>query len=243
MPMDADCEAHVSLPFDRYTRAIGRRIRSRLILFGTLRHTEPVLLAFGAGSGTPVDRHYIDQFLVDNADAISGRALEVGGSDYLDRFGHDISSIDILHRDADAPGATIAADLASCPHIPSGSFDCIVLTQTLHYVFDMKAALSELHRILAPGGTVLCTVPGISPVSRYDMDRWGDRWRLTSLSAQELFSTAFVPEDIIVKTYGNVLAALCFIEGIPADRLRQHELDAHDDDYQLIVAIRAKKSQ
>lgn len=225
----------------RYGRALSRRIRSRVILFGTLRRTEPVNPGFGIRQGTPVDRHYIDRFLESNAGAITGRALEVGGREYIDRFGHDLASVDVLHVAEGAEGTTIVADLASCPQIPDGSFDCIVLTQTLHYIFDMSAAVREIHRVLAPGGTVLCTVPGLSQISRWDMERWGDRWRLTSLSARELFATEFPVEGIEVETFGNALSALCFIEGIPAERLRARELAVNDPDYQILVAIRARK--
>lgn len=230
----------MSFSLRRYARALSRRIRSRVILFGTLRHIEPVNLGFGIRQGTPVDRHYIDRYLASHAGVITGRALEVGGRDYLDRFGHDLTSVDVLHVEA-TPGATVIGDISSVPQIADGSLDCIVLTQTLHYVFDMKAAVEELHRILAPGGTILCTVPGLSQISRYDMDRWGDRWRLTSLSAKELFATAFLADDLEVETFGNVLSSVCFIEGIPAEHLRSRELDANDPDYQILVAVAARK--
>ena len=106
----------------------------------------------------------------------------------------------------------------------------------------MAAAVRELHRILAPGGTVLCTVPGLSQISRWDMDRWGDRWRLTSLSARELFELAFEPQAVDVATFGNALSALCFIEGIPAEKITPRELDVVDPDYQILVAVSARKS-
>jgi hypothetical protein len=73
------------------------------------------------------------------------------------------------------------------------------------------------------------------------MDAWGDRWRLTSLSARELFETAFPKDAVDVTTYGNVLSSLCFIEGIPAERLRADELAEMDPDYQIVVAVRATK--
>jgi len=231
----------VSVPLRHYARAVSRRIRSRLIFFGTLRHTEPVNLGFGIRQGTPIDRYYLDAFLAKHSSSITGRALEVGGRDYLDRFGHDLTRVDVLGFAEGAEGATVIGDLASCPHIADGSFDSMVLTQTLHYVFDMKEAVAEVFRMLAPGGTVLCTVPGLSQISRYDMDRWGDRWRLTSLSAGELFATAFPEDEVEVETFGNALAGLCFIEGIPAERLRARELDEHDPDYQILVAVRAQK--
>jgi SAM-dependent methyltransferase len=229
------------LSIRRYAQALRRRVRSHLVLFGTLRHTEPVNPAFGATKGTPVDRYYLDRYLADHAAFITGRVMEVGGSDYISRFGNDITTVDVLNRSDGCDLTTIVADLASCPQIPDDSFDCIVLTQTLQYVFDMRAAVAELFRITAPGGVVLCTVPGLSQISRYDMDRWGDRWRLTSLSAKELFATAFPEDSIKVETFGNALSALCFIEGIPAERLRAEELAENDPDYQILVAIRARK--
>ena len=64
------------------------------------------------------------------------------------------------------PEATIVADLADAAHIPADAFDCIILTQTLHLIFDVRAAVATVRRILAPGGVVLATVPGISQVDR-----------------------------------------------------------------------------
>ncbi len=221
--------------------SLKQRLRSRFVLFGTLRETYPVNPAFGIGKGTPVDRYYIDGFLSERRSSIRGRVLEIGDRESTTRFGIGVAQSDVLHFEAGNPEATIVGDISHCPHIPNDSFDCIILLQTLHYVYDMEAAVAELHRILAPGGHLLCTVPGISQISRHDMDRWGDRWRLTSLSAQELFSTAFQPQNTTVVTFGNTLTTMCFIEGITAEKLRKRELDALHPDYQLIVAIDAVK--
>lgn len=221
--------------------SIRQTIRTSLLLLGTMRRTYPISVGFGRAEGTPIDRYYIEQFLTENADAIQGRVLEVGDREYTTRFGTGVSKSDIVNVLDGTPDTTILADLGDCPQIPDASFDCILLMQTLHYTYDMNATVRELHRILAPGGSVLCTVPGISQVSRYDMDRWGDRWRLTSLSATELFSATFRPADVRVTTYGNTLSSICLLEGITAERLRPRELDACHEDYQLLVAIKAVK--
>lgn len=223
--------------------AARQRLRARFTFFGSLRRLYPVNPDSGLGKGTPIDRYYIERFLSSRRDAIRGRVVEIGDRRYTERFGSGVTSSDVIHFVAGSPEATIIADISDCPHIPSDSFDCIILTQTLHYVFDMRAAVSELHRVLAPGGHLLCTVPGVSQISRYDMDRWGDRWRLTSLSAAELFATAFEPADTIVTTYGNVFSSVCFLEGIVAEKLRPRELDTLDDDYQLLVAVDAAKAR
>src|SRR5690606_675442 len=94
---------------------------------------------------------------------IHGRVLEIGDNTYTLRFGGDRVSIsDVLHVDEGHAGATITADLTSAEHIPGDQFDCIVFTQTLQFIFDASAALRTLHRILRPGGVLLCTVPGIT---------------------------------------------------------------------------------
>lgn len=220
-----------------------RFVRSRLLRLAMMGRTYPVDPGFGRGHGTPVDRYYIERFLAKNAASVTGRVLEVGDAEYTERFGTGVTTSDILNFTQGAPGATIVAELSSCPQIPSGSFDCIILTQTLHYIYDMEAAVGELHRILAPGGRLLCTVPGISQVSRFDMEHWGDRWRLTSLSARELFATAFDPEDVGVTTWGNALSSVFFLEGIVAERLRPCELDASEEDYELLVTVVATKAR
>lgn len=221
--------------------AFRTRLRSRFIFFGTLRHTYPVNPGFGIGHGTPVDRYYMDRFLEARAHAITGRVLEIGDRESTNRFGTGVTKSDVMHAVQGNPEATIVGDISCCPHIPDDSFDCIILLQTLHYVYDMEKAVAELHRILAPGGRLLCTVPGISQISRHDMERWGDRWRLTSLSATELFATAFPAEKTEVLTFGNVLTALCLLEGITTEKLKPRELDAREEEYQLLVCIDAGK--
>ena len=48
------------------------------------------------------------------------------------------------------PQATIVGDLTDAPHIPSDAFDCAIVTQTLQFVYDVRAALATLHRVLRP---------------------------------------------------------------------------------------------
>ena len=74
------------------------------------------------------------------------------------------------------------------------------------------------------------------------MERWGDYWRFTSLSAKRLFEPVF-KGGVEVKSYGNVLAAIAFLQGIAVEDLPDISLlDASDPDYQLVIAIVAKKA-
>lgn len=228
----------------RITAALSslRRPAHGAVDFGDLRRVEPVSRVFGFDRGVPVDRHYIESFLSAHEPRIAGRVLEIADDTYTKRFGGSrVTRSDVLHATGEGEGATIVADLTHAPQIPDASFDCIIITQTLQFTYHMERMVAEMHRILAPGGTVLCTVPGISQISRFDMDRWGDYWRLTTLSARTLFETAFEPAEVDVRAYGNVLAATALLHGLAQGELTPAELDARDDDYQVIVAVAATK--
>jgi hypothetical protein len=116
------------------------------------------------------------------------------------------------------------------------------LTQTLQHIYDARSAARTLARILKPGGVVLATVPGISQISRYDMDRWGDFWRFSTLSARRLFEEAFPPRNIEVNAHGNVLVAAAFLYGLVVGDLRDEEMRHTDRDYELLITIRAQKA-
>jgi len=192
--------------------------------------------------GLPVDRYYITRFLAERASEIHGRVLEIGNDAYTRAFGGEgVTQSDVLHVAESNPKVTIVADLTCADDIPSDTFDCIILTQTLQLIYDVPAAIKTVCRILKPGGVVLVTIPGISKISRYDMDRWGQFWSFTSWSAQRLFEEIFPATHVSIKAYGNVLAAVAFLHGLASEELRPEELDYLDPDYELLITIRAVK--
>ena len=225
----------------RHRNGVEDRPPVGAVRFGDLRRLTPISRVFGFDRGTPVDRYYIEDFLARNGDCIRGRALEVGDDTYTRSFGGDrVTQQDVLHVSEDNPRATIIADLASADHVPSDAFDCIILTQTLNLIYDVRAALATLHRILKPGGVLLATFPGITQVDHSD---WGGSWywAFTALSAQRLFGEVFAPANLKVETHGNVLAATAFLHGVALEELRADELDYNDPDYQVIITVRATK--
>ncbi|HLZ07698.1 MAG TPA: methyltransferase domain-containing protein, partial [Chloroflexota bacterium] len=205
---------------------------------------QPMSRVFGFDRGTPIDRYYIERFLEENKADIRGRVMEVGSAAYTKRFGSGrVDRIDVLHATAGNPHATIVGDLASGEGIPKNAFDCIVLTQVLPFVFDVFGAVKNCCRALKADGVVLATLPGISQISRYDMDRWGDFWRFTDLSARRLFEEAFGKDggSVDVRTAGNVAVATSFLQGMALEGIPADELDAVDPDYQVIITVRARK--
>jgi ubiquinone/menaquinone biosynthesis C-methylase UbiE len=140
------------------------------------------------------------------------------------------------------PQATIVADLTQADHLPGGRFDCIICTQTLQMIYDVRTALHHLHRLLAPGGVLLATTAGIARTGRREgIDAWGEYWHLTTQSARRLFDEVFPPEAVQVSVYGNVLAAIAFLHGLAAEELRRDELDYSDPDYEVVIGILAQR--
>lgn len=211
------------------------------VRFGDLRRVSPISRNFGMNRGQPIDRYYIENFLSRHAEDIAGHVLEIKDSAYTRRFGGERVSVrDVLDVDDDNPRATIVADLTSADHIPADTFDCIVFTQTLHFIYDMRAAVMTLCRILKPGGVLLATFPGITQTSCGEHGEYYC-WALSRLSAQRLFEETFPAQDIEVNAYGNVLAAIAFLHGLASEELRQEELDNHKPDYEVSITVRARK--
>jgi SAM-dependent methyltransferase len=211
--------------------------------FGHLRQVTPVSREFGYDRGQPVDRYYVENFLARQAGDIRGRVLEIGDSSYIRQFGGgQVTVTDVLHVQAGNPAATIIGDLTHADHIPANTFDCFILTQTLHLVYDIQAALQTIYRILRPGGVLLATFPGISQISH---DCWAEYWcwSFTTLSARCLFEEVFPAANIKIETFGNVLAATAFLQGLATEELTPEELDYHDPDYEVLITLRAMKPE
>jgi SAM-dependent methyltransferase len=166
--------------------------------------------------------------------------LEIGDSAYTQQFGGGRVTIsDVLHVTQGNPSATIVADLANGDEIPSDMFDCIIFTQTLHFIYDVRAAVQTLHRILRPGGICLATFPGIGKV---ETRAWGSScWGFTTVAARRLFEDVFKSSRVVVESHGNVLVACAFLYGLAAEELTVSELDYHDPEYPVVVTLRAAK--
>lgn len=209
--------------------------------FGDFRRLMPISGCWGVDRGRPVDRYYIENFLAANSLDIRGRVMAIGDDSYTRAFGGErVTQSDVLNVD-ESPLATIVGDLTDAPHIPSDAFDCIICPQTLQLIYDARAAIRTMHRILKPGGVLLVTIPGISQT--YDQE-WGECWcwSFTPLSARRLFAEAFSPGQVMVEGYGNVLTAIAFLQGLAAEELRQEEFDYRDAGYDVSITVKAIKS-
>ena len=215
--------------------------RGRPPKLGDLRRVTPIDPNWGYERGTPIDRVYVEEFVRSHAADIRGRVLEIAAPDYTTRFGRGVERVDILMATEGNPQATILGDLTDAPQIPSDAFDCVIVTQTLQFVYDVRAALATLYRILAPGGVLLATVPGITKISPPEDEQYGEWWHFTARSARRLAEEAFGAGNVETRSYGNVLTATGFLYGLAASDLTPDELASHDRLYEVIVGVRGVK--
>jgi Methyltransferase domain len=208
------------------------------VRLGSLHRLAPISSSWGA-RGVPIDRYYIEGFLERHAGDIRGRVLECYDGRFTKRFGGGrVTRGDVLNVEPDNSNSTLVGDLAGLNDVPTGAFDCVIVTQVLQFIYDLKAAVATLHRILKPGGVILATVPGITPVPN---DPWPFMWTMTTISTERLFQGFFPANGISVESHGNVLAAIAFLHGLACEELQQAELDHHDPLYAVTIAVRAVK--
>jgi hypothetical protein len=226
-------------------RSLIDRVKRRLGIppsFGDLSRTVPLSTQFGYDRGTPIDRYYIENFLAAHENDICGRTLEIGDDQYTARFGASRTTHrDVLHVHERNPAATIVGDLSKRGTLVAAAYDCLVVTQTLHLIYDMPAAIRELYNALREGGRLLLTSPGISQIERgeWGVPNW--YWSITVASARRLFGDVFGSANVEVLSYGNVFAATALLQGIAVEEVPRTKLDVFDEAYPVTIAVRAKK--
>ena len=230
-------------------RALARRLsllRTRFgpvpigsVQFGDFRRVSPISKSAGWDRGTPIDRYYLEAFLSQNSGDIRGRVLEVADDRYTRRFGTAVTQSDVLDVDARNARATFIGDLADPGVLPESAFDCIVFTQTLQYIYDLRAGIGNLSRALMPGGVLLLSTGGLTPLSLfYEAKMY---WWLTPVAVLRLLEEHFEPQSVQVKAFGNVFAVSAFLYGLAAEELDREDLDVEDPRYPVVVVARAVK--
>ncbi len=216
-------------------RDLVKSLRRRALFAASGIH-RPISGHWGYDRGQPIDRWYIERFLESCREDVRGDAIEVKSADLVRRYGSDLRRVEVLDIDKSNAKATVIGDLAGEPFVAAESFDCFVLTQTLHYVFDLESAVRNAHRVLRPGGVLLVTVPALSRLSHeLELD---DFWRFTSASLRRLLTPTFGPE-VQIAARGNLVSSIAFLTGLSAGELTERELAEDDLRFPVLVTARA----
>ena len=198
---------------------------------------------YGMNRGTPIDRYYIEQFLTSHKKYICGTVMEIGDREYTKKFGGNrvTDSLILDVEKENLKNRQIKGNFATGEGLLEESIDCLICTQTLPFIYDLCSAADNIVRILKRGGTALITAAGISQIIQYEKLHYGHFWSFTEQSLRRLFEENADVEFVDAVTYGNVKSSAAFLYGISCEELTQEELDFHDPNYQLIVAVVVKK--
>jgi SAM-dependent methyltransferase len=194
---------------------------------------------FGFSRGCPVDRFYIDQFFNSHRGVVTGVCLEFGDTSYIKKYGNAVSGKYTFNysKDCSMTGYQLVGDVSKVEELPCEMFDCIVCVNVLNFIYDSLSSLRGLKKLLKPGGQIILTLAGTSAhISRYDMDRWGDYWRMTDKAAIKLAEQAGF-QVLKVETYGNPYACSAQLNGFSVEDLTYEKILPSHPDYQLVVGL------
>lgn len=92
---------------------------------------------------------------------VTGRVLDVGcGTKPYLRWFRMVPPSAIVGIDLEpGPGVDILIEEAQPWPFPEASFDMVLCTQVLEHASDVTFVMEEIHRVLAPGGQLVITVP------------------------------------------------------------------------------------
>lgn len=201
---------------------------------------EPVDRCFGRGRGTPVDRYYIESFLEQNTKYIHGTVMEIGTDQYIKKYGKNVDNKIILHVNGSAADS-IKGNLETGEGIHENMADCLICTQTLQYIFDLKKVYENIRMLLRPEGVALFTLPGIKSLCYPDAYEYGEMWSFTKDSVDRL--CAGVSNEYEVKTYGNVKTAAAYLYGLCYEDLREEDFSFNDPQYPFIITAKMHNSK
>ncbi len=197
--------------------------------------TKPVGKKYGSDRGGSICRYYLNEFLQAYKSAVRGKVLEVGDRYYTEKFGTGVEESYVIHFGSNGIGDEFdfIGDLRDGKGIKNDFYDCIILTQVLDFVEDIRKTPDILINALKPGGKLLISVSGISTICRYDMDKYGQYWNFTDKSIRNMFTRA--DTECKVWTKGNCKVACAFLQGMGCKELTEEELEDTDEDFQVVI--------
>ena len=204
----------------------------------------PVGKTYGTSRGGSICRYYLDGFLNQYKSAITGNVLEIGDRNYTYRYGTDVKASYVLHFDDqfERYGLDFRGDLRTGEGINTNFYDCIIFTQVLNFIQDINQTPDILIDALKTGGKLLICVSGISPIVRYDMDKYGHYWNFTDKSISNMFTRDNTKCEVWTK--GNCKVACAFLQGMGCAELTMEELEDTDEDFQVVIlAVVTKRRQ
>lgn len=151
-----------------------------------------------------ITRRNLESFIVRYATDTRVLDIGAGGSSYHRHFPNRVT-IDI----DPARKPDVVGDAHKLP-FADGEFKTVLCTEVLEHLKDPRLAISEMRRVLAPGGTLILTTRFVYPLH----DTPHDYFRYTKYGLTELFTdweiVELIPEVGTFSTIGVLLQRIGF---------------------------------
>lgn len=205
-----------------------------------LPHT-PIDEDWGYRRGTPIGRIYIQNFLRDYRENIVGDIMEVGDCTYSRLFSikNKVKSYTAIHVE-EVEGCR-KANLETGEGLCTEEFDTMIITQTLAYMYDLKAVVKNIYNSLKPNGYCMVTVTDIGHMGVAEEKKWGTYWGFHKDGCRKFFSEVFGENNVQVKVYGNIKTVVAHLYGLAAEDIDQECIDEIDERYPMIIGIVAHR--
>ena len=129
--------------------------------------------------GASVARQASNTWIANAAKDVEGKVLSIGSGNDLDwqgsRYRNYFPKAEYFTSDITTSAKTkvnLIIDVRSMPQVEDASYDCVFIAGVLEHVDDIFSAMSEVSRILKPGGLLLLGVPFGQPIHRAPQDFW-----------------------------------------------------------------------
>jgi SAM-dependent methyltransferase len=145
----------------------------------------------------------------------------------------------VVDIDADNRSATIIGDLCDPATLAPESFDCVILTQTLHLIPDRDAALASAWQSVRPGGALILTAPSIVRVDTETPET--DCVRFTPVGLRAWLEQGCPSAEIHVEGAGNLVTAVAALLGLAEEDVPEANIVKADPNYPVVVGAIARK--
>ncbi len=201
----------------------------------------PIERDFGSNRGKPLDRYYIEEFIEKNRSIIRGKVLEIGDDRYSKKY-LDNSQINVLRGKNNRNYINHEGDLLDFNSLKSiGKFDTLILTNVINFIYEYDIAIKNIAKLITKDGKCLFSVSGLSGLSKFDNERWGDYWRFSEKSLYLSLKKHF--HNVEIDYFGNASVAAASILGIVTEDLPESTLKIKDYDYPVIIVAIASQSK
>ncbi len=196
----------------------------------------PACPFFGMSRGTPIGRHYLNQFIAESRDGIRGRTLEIGGLP-LNRQRYRLAqaapfvTVDLNENS----GADVVGDVHDRSLFQPGSFDAILAFNVLEHCPDPRRVVDNVHAWLKPDGLFLCMVPNAQRVHGAPRDYWRPL-------PDGVASLVAAFQQIEIRAFGNLATTIASLRGLAAEEIGAELFTWHDERYPVATCVRARKT-